>query len=119
MEPTTQAAEQTPVACFYSSFHPGRTTATPGAAAALKRTETPPQVLIARHTNRDWGNVDAEDAQVNDDAMLTGGRLLSAYTLSDNTTVWVITDPEVVSASTEGVVSVDRPSTTILLPREH
>jgi hypothetical protein len=54
----------------------------------------------------DWGDVDEHDRMVNDMALLHGQRLLSAYTLTDGTRLWFITDH-------------DRGITTILLPEEY
>jgi hypothetical protein len=40
----------------------------------------------------DWGEVDAEDAQANEAALTNGLRLLSAYRLTDETRIWIITE---------------------------
>jgi hypothetical protein len=66
----------------------------------------PAAILLRRHISGDWGDVPAEDAQANEDALQTGARLLSAYTLSSGVKVWVITE-------------ADRSSTTIMLPEEY
>ena len=61
--------------------------------------------LFGRHLNQDWGDVCEEDKQSNNQALINGGRLLSSYTLGDET-VWIITE-------------ADRSATTILLPSEY
>ena len=61
--------------------------------------------LIGRHLNQDWGDVCEEDKQSNNQALIHGGRLLSSYTLDDET-IWIITE-------------ADRSTTTILLPSEY
>ena len=61
--------------------------------------------LIRRHLNQDWGDVCEEDKQSNNQALINGGRLLSSYTLDDET-IWIITE-------------ADRSATTILLPSEY
>lgn len=89
-----------------SLFPLGRLMATPGALAALERTETLPQDLIARHGRLDPGELDRADQQRNVDAIIQGARILSAYLLLDGTRIWVITE-------------ADRVLTTILLPDEY
>jgi len=69
------------------------------------------QKSLNRHVKGDWGDVDGEDKQTNDQALKQGTRLLSAY--NDNrfpengvATIWIITE-------------VDRSATTILFPDEY
>lgn len=74
---------------------------------------------LTRHTRCDWGDIDEEDWQVNDDCAKNGGRILSAYIpkrfpqLSDDLKIWIITEqlPE-----RDGTF---KPRTTILFPREY
>lgn len=87
-------------------FQLGQTVATPGALAALDAANQQAQTFFARHHAGDWGEVPPEDAQQNELAVEHGGRLLSAYTLSTDVKIWLIT---------EG----DRSVTTILLPQEY
>ncbi len=61
---------------------------------------------LGRHMDGDWGEVDREDRQTNEDALKVGNRLLSAYSHVDNTRVWVITE-------------ADRSVTTVLFPDEY
>lgn len=63
-------------------------------------------LYLARHTAGDWGEVPPEDACANDEALLVGERLLSAYRLRASTKLWIITE-------------ADRSSTCILLPEEY
>lgn len=88
------------------SFPLGRIVATPGALSALSETNQTPLEFIARHAAGDWGELDQEDRQENERSLIDGCRLLSAYRLSDQTRIWVITE-------------ADRSSTTILLPEEY
>jgi hypothetical protein len=85
-------------------FPLGQLTATPGALAAIDR-ET---VLAAlrRHASGDWGDLDKEDKTANDQALRSGGRILSRYLAKSGEPFWVITE-------------ADRSSTTILLPDEY
>lgn len=87
-------------------FPPGQIVATPGALEALERNGEPPLRYIKRHLSGDWGEVCPEDAQSNQDALQEGNRLMSVYSLSDGTKIWVITE-------------WDRSVTTILLPEEY
>ena len=61
--------------------------------------------IMKRHTTGDWGDVDDEDKQTNNDALKHGSRLISSYNVAD-TKVWIITE-------------ADRSVTTILLPSEY
>ena len=92
-------------------FALGQTVATPGAIAALGEANQTPHELLARHVRGDWGDLDAEDAALNDEALKDGSRLLSAYVLKSGTKLWCITEAE----SDDG----QRASTCLLLPDEY
>ena len=69
------------------------------------------QQSLNRHVKRDWGNLDREDKQANNQALRRGGRLLSAYNDArfpqhGVATIWIITE-------------ADRSATTILFPDEY
>lgn len=107
-----------------SQFPLGQVVATTGALELMRITETSPLVLIARHVAGDWGDCHPEDAQVNNDALRDGFRVMSVYRLplmdkekpeggasppvadTEDDRVWVITE-------------ADRSVTTILLPEEY
>lgn len=93
-------------------FDLGPIVATPGALEALQRNQMTGLELLARHARGDWGELDDEDKQANADALQTGARLMSAYTLPDGTKIWIITDAE---------VSPDhaRQASTLLLPDDY
>ena len=91
-------------------FTLGHIVATPGALDALNEINYPPLALINRHRRGDWGDLDDEDIQRNNDALMDGSRLLSAY-IVQNIMFWVITEAE----NDKG----DRAATTILLPSEY
>ncbi|WP_051797299.1 hypothetical protein [Catenuloplanes japonicus] len=75
-------------------------------------------MLFRRHLNGDWGHVDNFDSRSNDDALISGYRILAAYTLCpigcgravngacEPHKVWIITE-------------ADRSATTMLLPSEY
>jgi len=87
-------------------FDLGQLVATPGALDALARNQQTPLEFLQRHINHDWGDVDNENKLENDYSVTRGLRILSAYTLKDETRIWVITE-------------ADRSVTTILLPSEY
>ena len=88
------------------TFPLGQTVATPGALAALQEAGQSPADFLARHVRGDWGEVCEEDKRLNDEALVNGERILSAYDTRLGTKLWVITE-------------ADRSSTCILLPEEY
>ena len=92
-------------------FSLGRTFATPAALEVLGAAGVAPEDLLRRHVSGDWGDSGPEDSQFNDQALLDGSRLFSAYVLPRGTKVWVITE----TAGDDG----RRGSTCILLPEEY
>jgi hypothetical protein len=92
-------------------FKPGRIVATPGALEALEKAGQSVWIFLARHLAGDWGVVDAEDKEANDEALKDGSRLLSAYILTTGEKVWLITE----AADDNG----NREATTALLPSEY
>ena len=89
-----------------SKFPLGHIVATPGALQALQENNETPLPFLSRHAQGDWGEVDADDWQENEFSLVRGYRLLSAYTLTDGTRIWIITE-------------ADRSATTVLLPSEY
>jgi hypothetical protein len=87
-------------------FPLGHCVATPGALEAIAAAGQTPKAFLDRHACGDWGEVDAEDQQANQEALVHGSRLLSAYRTSLNVRLWIITE-------------ADRSATTILLPEEY
>jgi hypothetical protein len=92
-------------------FSLGQTLATPGALTAMEESGQSPEYFLDRHRQGDWGEVCEEDKRANDQALVDGGRLLSAYRTLKNTRIWIITE----AADDEG----RRASTTALLPSEY
>ncbi len=93
-------------------FDLGPIVATPGALEALQRNGMTGLELLARHCRGDWGELDDEDKQANADALQTGARIMSVYTLPDGTKIWVITDAEISDDHA-------RQATTFLLPDDY
>ena len=94
-----------------AKFSLGQVLATPGALEALAAAGLNAEALLARHLAGDWGDLDAEDKRLNDEAMLDGSRILSAYTLNTGEKLWVITEAE----DDEGY----RASSVLLRPDEY
>jgi hypothetical protein len=94
-----------------AKFPLGQLLSTPGALAALKDSGQTPLFFIGKHLNGDWGELSADDAQLNEDALKDGGRLLSAYRTLKGTKLWIITE----AVGDDG----RRAATTILLPEEY
>ena len=86
-------------------FKPGRILATPGCLEELDRAGQNLWEFMARHVAGDWGVVDAEDAEANNQALKDGSRLLSAYLLKTGEKIWIITE-------------ADRSRTTVLHPED-
>lgn len=84
-------------------FQLGRVVATPGALATFGHEGC--FLLLARHANGDWGDVDGHDRRENERALRDGARLLSAYETPVGR-AWIITE-------------ADRSSTCVLLPSEY
>jgi hypothetical protein len=84
----------------------GRLLSTPGAIEAMTKAGQDPLELLRRHRTGDWGEVDEGDSAANDQAVIHGERILSAYTLKNGARLWIITE-------------ADGPATTLLLPDEY
>lgn len=85
-------------------FRLGRICATPNALATLSQ----PEILsgLQRHQAGDWGDVDQDDRQANDQALKDGTRLFSVYQSANGMKFWIITE-------------ADRRVTTVLLPQDY
>ncbi len=82
----------------------GQIVITRGANADLQNEDV--LSALQRHSRGDWGDVDNEDWESNDEALKNGARLLSSYKSSNGVKFWIITE-------------WDRSVSTILLPSEY
>ncbi len=87
-------------------FHLGQIVATPAALEAIAESGQSPSDFLSRHAQGDWGSVSPGDSRLNDEALIDGTRLLSAYATLNGVRIWIITE-------------ADRSSTTLLLPEEY
>ena len=94
------------------SFDLGPVVATPAALEALAACGEAPLHLLGRHARGDWGDLCDDDKRANQEALRTGARIMSAYTLSDGQKLWVITDAEIDD-------NHHRQATTLLLPADY
>jgi hypothetical protein len=63
-------------------------------------------LALRRHIQGDWGDLDPEDREANEQALIHGTRLFSAYHAGNGTKFWIITE-------------WDRSITTVLLPEDY
>ena len=87
-------------------FPLGQIVATPGALEAIQEAGQSPDFFLDKHVQGDWGEVCDEDKGLNDQALVDGERLLSAYRTLKNERIWVITE-------------ADRSSSCLLKPEEY
>jgi len=92
-------------------FKLGQVVATPGALESLQKARQSPQSLLDRHLKGDWGDLSDDDKKLNDEALVDGSRIMSAYTLTSGDKLWAITE----AADDEGI----RICTTLLRPDEY
>mgnify|MGYP003609666050 CR=1 FL=1 len=74
-------------------FSMGQMVATPGVLEILQAVGVRPQDLLARHARGDWGDLSQEDMEANNQALVDGSRILSAYELpGQDQKVWIVTE---------------------------
>lgn len=75
-----------------SRFHPGTILATPSALELMREHTCSPLSLLQRHLAGDWGELCADDAALNEQALLDGSRIFSSYQIAPGVILWVITE---------------------------
>lgn len=91
-----------------SKFDLGTVLITPGADRYMRELGMYPTDILMRHAEGDWGDLDAEDKDMNEYSLRNGARLMSSYKLGEgrDEKLWVLTDAY-------------RSVTTIMLPSEY
>ena len=84
-------------------FDLGLVVATLKVLTTLEESGNSASKYLKRHHCGDWGDVSAEDARGNEEALRNGERIFSVYRIEKNRKIYVITES-------------DRSSTCILLP---
>ena len=92
-------------------FDVGQILSTPAAIETIRAAGRRPSHFLRRHMKCDWGILCDEDKSLNDQALVDGSRLLSAYETAVGDKIWIITEAE----DEQG----NRVATTILLPTEY
>ena len=92
-------------------FDLGQVVATPEALRLLEESGQSPGFFLDRHVQGSWGEVNAEDKRLNDQALVDGSRLLSAYRTLKGERIWIITE----ATGDDG----KRSATTILRPDQY
>ena len=70
-----------------------------------------PAFFLEKHASGDWGEMSEEDKRLNDQALVDGQRILSAYKTLKGERIWIITE----AADDQG----RRAASTALLPPEY
>ena len=96
---------------FRQKFPLGHIVATPDALKAIEDAGQTPDFFLDRHVQGDWGEVDDGDSRANDQALVDGSRILSAYRTLKNVRIWIITEAEGDNGKRE--------ATTILMPEQY
>jgi hypothetical protein len=91
-------------------FQLGQIVATPSVIAHLEKHAIFPSALVSRHQHGDWGIVDGGDAKENDEAIQSGARILSSFSV-EYVVIWIITE----AVGDDG----NRASTCLLFPEEY
>ena len=71
-------------------FPRGQVVAAPGPLSVLNRNQAQPLTFLARHQAGEWGDPDSADLAENEHSLDGEFRLLSAYTLSGGTRIWIM-----------------------------
>ena len=93
-------------------FEPGQVVATPAALEAIRASGQSPELFLGAHLEGHWGgDLCEEDRRLNDEALIDGSRIFSAYRTLRGIKLWVITE----AAGDDG----RRASTCLSLPENY
>ena len=94
-----------------SKFPLGQIVGTPPPWKPSPKSGQTPDFFLDKHRSGDWGEVCDEDKRLNDQALVDGSRLLSAYRTLRGERILIITEAEDDNGKRE--------ASTILLPQEY
>jgi hypothetical protein len=103
--------EKRPIAPMEAKVSPGQVVCTPGVLETFDRTDL--ILSLSRHLRGDWGDIAEADKIANDDVLLSGGRLFSAYWINNTAAFWIKGEKLWI------ITEADRSATTLLLPSEY
>jgi len=86
-------------------FALGQVVSTPNALAFAKKNQIDLGQLLTRHQTGDWGDLEDEDKEANEEALVNNTRIFSSYSVAEYK-VWIITE-------------ADRSLTTFLMPTDY
>jgi hypothetical protein len=86
-------------------FALGKVVSTPNALAFARKNQIDLGQLLTRHQTGDWGDLDDEDKESNEEALINKTRVFSSYSFGEDK-VWIITE-------------ADRSFTTFLMPSDY
>ncbi len=92
-------------------FSLGEVLTSVAAFLALEKSGQTPEFFLEKHVQGDWGTLAEEDKRANNQAVVDGSRILSAYQTLLGVKIWIITE----AADDSG----RRAASTILLPSEY
>lgn len=86
-------------------FALGQVVSTPNALAFAQKNQIDLGQLLTRHQTGDWGDLDDEDNESNEEALINATRIFSSYSIAEDK-IWIITE-------------ADRSFTTLLMPNDY
>src|SRR4051794_8523441 len=76
-----------------TKIDPGQVVATPGALEAIRASGQSPDLFLGAHIEGYWGiELCEEDRLLNEEALIDGSRLLSAYRTLRGERLWIFTE---------------------------
>ena len=86
-------------------FALGQVVSTPNALAFAENHQLDLLQLLYRHQTGDWGDLEDEDKESNEEALINDTRIFSSYSIAEDK-IWIITE-------------ADRSLTTFLMPSDY
>ena len=86
-------------------FALGQVVSTPNALAFAQKNRIDLGQLLTRHQTGDWGDLEDEDKESNEEALINATRIFSSYSIAEDK-IWIITE-------------ADCSFTTLLMPSDY